>query len=610
MRMRRAAVPYCGTFTHNRLRAHPVYDTLSGIEAYQAYSSDAQVAPKLIACAIRVLRAPSPERTTVLNQISIRSKLLSAVLAMAVAICCVTGVALWSMYQRMYQDRVNVLKAMVEAGYSLAQKYEAAAAAGQLTRDEAQARFKDALLKIRYSGEEYLFAHTYDQVGFAHPSPKLMGKDVSGIKDAKGVPVIPALVEIVRRKNEGTYAYDWPLRQDDPTTAVKLSYVKGFAPWNVFIGTGVFVDDIWTDFMAMVWKIVGIIALLALPAISLVGLVGFAVSRSIRGVGAAIQALADGNLSIDLPEAKRADEVGQMARATMYFRDRMVESEKLRAEQEKLRLDTADQRRHDMHRLADDFEHAVGAIIETVSQAAGNLENSAATLTSSADRSQELARTVTAASGEASTNVQSVAAATEELSSSITEISRQVQTSARMAGEAVAQANKTNERVTELARAASSIGDIVALINGIAAQTNLLALNATIEAARAGDAGRGFAVVASEVKLLAEQTAKATGEISEQVNGMQTATGESVAAIKEISDTIGGLWKSHPRLQPRSRSRVRLRRKSPATSSRLRTEPSRCPRAFPTFSVVRRRQAPPRRRSCPRPGRLPPTAAA
>ncbi len=472
---------------------------------------------------------------------SIRTKLFSAVVAMAVAICCVTGIALWSMYQRMYQDRVNVLKVMVDAGYSLAEKFEAAAAAGQMTREEAQARFKDALLKIRYAGDEYLFAHTYDQIGFAHPSPKLMGKDVSGIKDAKGVPVIPALLDIVKAKNEGTYAYDWPLRQDDPATAVKLSYVKGFAPWKIFIGTGVFVNDIWSDFLTMVWKIVGIIALLALPAIALVGLVGFAVSRSIRSVSAAMQKLADGDLSVDLPEAERADEVGQMARSTRYFRDRMAEGERLRGEQERLRADASAQRKQDMNRLADDFEHAVGTIIETVSRAAGNLENSAGTLTSTADRSQELARGVMMASGEASTNVQSVAAATEELSSSITEISRQVQTSARMAGEAVNQAQKTNERVGELAKAASSIGDIVALINGIAEQTNLLALNATIEAARAGEAGRGFAVVASEVKQLAEQTAKATGEISEQVGGMQAATSESVAAIKEIGSTIGGL---------------------------------------------------------------------
>jgi methyl-accepting chemotaxis protein len=159
-------------------------------------------------------------------------------------------------------------------------------------------------------------------------------------------------------------------------------------------------------------------------------------------------------------------------------------------------------------------------------------------LTSTAVRSQDLTTMVAAASEEASTNVQSVASATEEMTSSINEISRQVQESARMAGEAVDQARRTNDRVGELSKAAARIGDVVELINTIAGQTNLLALNATIEAARAGEAGRGFAVVASEVKALAEQTAKATGEIGQQISGIQAATQESVNAIKEISGTI------------------------------------------------------------------------
>jgi uncharacterized protein YoxC len=146
--------------------------------------------------------------------------------------------------------------------------------------------------------------------------------------------------------------------------------------------------------------------------------------------------------------------------------------------------------------------------------------------------------TVAAASDEASANVQSVASATEELTSSVTEISRQVQESARIAGDAVEQARHTNQRVGELSQAASRIGDVIELINSIAGQTNLLALNATIEAARAGDAGRGFAVVASEVKALAQQTAKATEEIHQQISAVQTATKESVGAIRQISDTI------------------------------------------------------------------------
>ena len=473
-----------------------------------------------------------------LKNLSIRTKLLSLVLATTIAICCIAGTALWFNYQRMYQDRVNILRAMVEAGYSLAAKFEAEAAAGKMPREEAQARFKDALLAIRYSGAEYIFAHTYDLVGFVHPSPLLMGKDLSGLRDSNGVPIVPGMLDVVKARNEGTYAYYWQPRPDDPTTAVKLAYVKGFSPWNIFIGTGVFIDDVRADFMAMLWKIIGIVAVLALPAIGLIALVSWDVSASIRGVGNRMKTLAGGNLAIEIPEAERGDEVGQMARMVRIFRDNMAEGGRLRTEQENLKA-RAEQRKLDMSRLAEDFEGAVGEIIETVSRATTDLEGSAGTLTSSAVRSQQLAATVAAASEEASTNVQSVASASEELNSSVTEISRQVQGSARIAGEAVAQARKTNDRVGELAKAASRISDVVELINTIAGQTNLLALNATIEAARAGDAGRGFAVVASEVKLLAEQTAKATGEISLQVTGIQAATGESVAAIKEIGETIG-----------------------------------------------------------------------
>lgn len=196
------------------------------------------------------------------------------------------------------------------------------------------------------------------------------------------------------------------------------------------------------------------------------------------------------------------------------------------------------QRKAEMKKLAEGFEGAVGEIIQTVSSASTQLEASAGTLTSTAERGQELTAMVAAASEEASTNVQSVASATEELSTSVNEIGRQVQESARMANEAVDQARSTNQRVSELSKAATRIGDVVELINTIAGQTNLLALNATIEAARAGESGRGFAVVASEVKALAEQTAKATGEIGQHISGIQSATQESVNAIKQISGTI------------------------------------------------------------------------
>ena len=190
-------------------------------------------------------------------------------------------------------------------------------------------------------------------------------------------------------------------------------------------------------------------------------------------------------------------------------------------------------------RLANEFETAIGVIVSSVFASSSQLEQSAGMMTTTAQRSSELTALVMTASVDASNNVQSVASATEELSSSVTEISRRVQESASIANEAVDQARQTNDRVAELAKAAARIGDVVELINTIAGQTNLLALNATIEAARAGEAGRGFAVVASEVKALAEQTARATGEISQQISGIQAATQESVSAIKEIGDTIG-----------------------------------------------------------------------
>jgi methyl-accepting chemotaxis protein len=271
-------------------------------------------------------------------------------------------------------------------------------------------------------------------------------------------------------------------------------------------------------------------------------LIAFVIARGIIGplfsLTASMEELAGGKLDVVIPGADRRDEVGDMARTVEVFKKSGLEVAQMRAEQQVAERRNAELRKAEMVKLANDFESAVGEIIETVSSASTELEASASTLSSTAGHAQELTSTVASASEEASTNVHAVASATEELSSSVNEISRQVQESARIANEAVDQARKTNDRVSQLSKAAGRIGDVVELINTIAAQTNLLALNATIEAARAGTAGRGFAVVASEVKALAEQTAKATDEIGQQITGIQAATQESVGAIREISDTI------------------------------------------------------------------------
>ncbi|MDA9529660.1 MULTISPECIES: methyl-accepting chemotaxis protein [unclassified Bradyrhizobium] len=284
-----------------------------------------------------------------------------------------------------------------------------------------------------------------------------------------------------------------------------------------------------------------ILSLLAVVGAAIVGFTGLA---TMRAIGGPMRQLND--TLINLVQDKfdnrivieRDDEIGEALRnlqtvqTIIRFSRDEVQAVQRRAE---------GQRKADMTKLADGFEAAIGEIVETVSSAATELEASASTLSSTAGRAQELATAVATGSEAASTNVHSVASAAEEMSSSVREIGRQVQDSSRIANEAVSQAHATTERVSELSRAASRIGDVVELINAIAGQTNLLALNATIEAARAGEAGRGFAVVASEVKALAEQTAKATGEIGQQIGGIQAATQDSVSAIGEISGTIARL---------------------------------------------------------------------
>jgi methyl-accepting chemotaxis protein len=436
------------------------------------------------------------------------------------------------------QQKQIELRHLGDVALGIIKEEHAAVQKSGVSDADAQKRAMARIGALRYGNNDYFWINDLHPKMVMHPiKPEMNGNDLSSYKDPNGKLLFVDFADTVKKSGSGFVPYEWPKPGFDKPQP-KLSYVVGFAPWNWVVGTGVYIDDLKAQTWASTQRsliVAGVILLLML-------VVSIFVARSVTGplqrMTVAMNDLASGNLAVEVPGVGRGDEVGEMAKAVEIFKSNAIARQKLEAEQREAETRATSGRKADMNKMADNFETAVGQIVEAVSSASSQLELSAGTLTATAERAQELTTAVAAASEEASTNVQSVASATEEMASSVSEISRQVQQSARMATDAVDQARVTNDRVSELSKAATRIGDVVELINTIAGQTNLLALNATIEAARAGEAGRGFAVVASEVKALAEQTAKATGEIGQQITGIQAATQESVNAIQAISGTI------------------------------------------------------------------------
>ncbi|MRI52891.1 methyl-accepting chemotaxis protein [Methylobacterium sp. DB1607] len=262
------------------------------------------------------------------------------------------------------------------------------------------------------------------------------------------------------------------------------------------------------------------------------------ISRPITGMTGMMGALAAGDVERPVPYRQRRDEIGAMAGAVQVFKDNLIRTRALEAETALARASAEEQRKAAMRAMADSFEAAIGGIIGTVTSAATQLQATAQSMSGTATETASQSVTVASAAEEAAANVETVAAAAEELGTSVHEIGRQVANSSELAQMAVGEANQTAGLVQNLSSAAAKIGDVVSMISTIAGQTNLLALNATIEAARAGEAGRGFAVVAAEVKELANQTARATSEIAQQIGTIQGATDHAVSAIDGISGRI------------------------------------------------------------------------
>ena len=452
---------------------------------------------------------------------------------------CISGVlAGYLMQHEMLDARIDQTKAIVEMARNMAASLKKQVDAGELTKQAAIAEFGRRANAMTYDkGAGYLFGTNYDGITVMSPDPKQVGTNRMDVV-TNGRKLSRELMEGVKANGEILLTYEYVKPGEEKPTR-KIGYAVAVPGFDMYVGTGAYLDDLDAKLRPIAWLLGLSILGIAIVAGSIAWLIGRSISRPLNQLGARMQALADGSLEAEIPGVGRGDEIGAMAATVQIFKDNAVRIRGLEKAEAETQARAAAERRAAMEGIASDFERSVNGIVRSVSAAAAGMQATAQSMTSTASDASARAATVGAASDSASSNVGTVAAAAEELSSSVTEISRQVTRSSEIANKAVSDAERTNATVQVLSTGAEKIGEVVKLIHSIAAQTNLLALNATIEAARAGESGRGFAVVASEVKALANQTAKATEEISAQVAAMQSSTSDAVAAINGITQTIG-----------------------------------------------------------------------
>jgi methyl-accepting chemotaxis protein len=474
-----------------------------------------------------------------LSRLRLRTKLalLMALSAIAVTVAVIVGAS--AMHQRMYDDRVDKLRAVVQGVRSFATSLETQVTAGKLTRDQSLAAVKEYVHAMRFDhGDGYVTSTGFDGISRINAvDPSRENKRAPPLANGGSVSALAAQA-LSGGADDGVISYVFP----KPGTTVpqpKVAYAVRFDPWQAYFLAGAYTDDLEAEFRAklVVQGITGGVIVLLLT------MAAWVINRDISGGLGALRSgmnrLASGDLDSAVPGLDRADELGAMAQSVQVFKDSMIETGRLRTEQEAQKQGAALERRQAMLDLATKFEGTVGAIVEGVAASATGLQSIAQSIATTSEETTQRSTAVTTASEQATMNVQTVASAAEELSASIREIGRQVNQAAEIIQKGVRQTVQSNEQVKGLTAAAEKIGDVVKLISDIAGQTNLLALNATIEAARAGDAGKGFAVVASEVKALATQTAKATQEIAAQIKTIQEATQVAAESIQSVTETIG-----------------------------------------------------------------------
>ena len=469
---------------------------------------------------------------------SVMVRLLGLVVLSAIGLLGLTVVAAEFVREEKLDAAIAKTRNLVEAARDIAAEFDSRAKKGEFDQATAQKMAKDAIRGMRYDGSEYFFVYDYDGINLVHGAkPEREGKPFIDSKDANGFNYIPKMIEMAKATG-GHIFYYFP-KAGSTTPERKVSSVVGYQPWQWFVGTGIYLDDVDEAFMDTLRDL----ALISMAILAVVLVIALLMARAIavpmRQLAKVTGVISSGDYHVDVPATERADEIGVLAKAIAVLRDEAAVAARLRGEQEQMKRQAEAERHQLMLQLADRFENSVKGVVEGMTSAVVSNDGAASGMASIAENARADATGVSSAAEQVNANIQTVAAATEQLSASIHEISGQVQNSTRIASDAVEKAAETNHCIAGLSQAASKIGQVVKLISTIASQTNLLALNATIEAARAGEAGKGFAVVAGEVKGLATQTARATAEITEQILAVQSATQDAVDAIHTIGMTIG-----------------------------------------------------------------------
>ena len=442
-----------------------------------------------------------------LSSTSIMTRLVVIVVLSAVGMGVLSLVASVIVRDRIMSERQDATRTVVETAAGVIEYFGALAQSGTMTEEEAQAAAVAAVRDLRYSGEEYFWINDMSPTMIMHPmKPELDGTDLSKNADPDGKLLFLEMVEVVKADGAGMVAYQWP-KPGAEAPQPKVSFVKGYEPWGWIVGSGVYVDDVQGAALADAGKL--LLAAAAIMVVSAAACIGIA--RSIvRPIRRAAEVLAAGDLNARLDEGRGRTELEHLAVSLNVMLDR---TSSVAAE--------------------------VSLVADQLAAAATRLIESGDGIAAAADSSAAQTVAVAGAAGEVSSGIDSVASGAHEMGASIAEIAQNAHSAARIASDAVRAADATNRTVSALGESSAQISSVVKVITSIAAQTNLLALNATIEAARAGDAGKGFAVVASEVKDLAQETARATDGISEQVEAIQAAVEQAAGEISQISDIIG-----------------------------------------------------------------------